>query len=110
MQPHDENHENDSSSDEYPFSTKTQTALVWTFGRECNESSLAICKLVRIQIHIGKSTVPEIVWKLIAEFLPKSNTVIVHRDFLTYVLFDLLALHRVRTRVQGVIPNGYFSG
>ena len=79
-----------------------RAALVWTFGRECNEPE-HVFKPVFFEIYIATARLPDIAWLLVQQFLGWRADV--QEGALNYVYYNCCALYRTRRRMQGPMPD-----
>ena len=77
-------------------------ALVWTFGRECNEAA-HVCRAVMLELRMSGHGLQATLWGYIFEFLEPWRCELKF-GVVSYTYFTDCALHRVKTRIQGEMP------
>jgi hypothetical protein len=79
-----------------------RAALVWTFGRECNEPEHVV-KPISLEIYIATAWLPDVAWPLVQQFLGWRADV--QEGVLNYVYYNHCALYRTRRHMQGSMPG-----
>ena len=79
-----------------------RAALVWTFGRECNEPEHVV-KPISLEIYIATAWLPDVAWPLVQQFLGWRADV--QEGVLNYVYYNQCVLYRSRRHMQGSMPG-----